>query len=371
LNELTAAAPGGSGAAKQPVLYVAILQTLNLFKLSFNRKKQPQDDERLVQLFKNRAGLKKAHAALEDEVYALKERVKQQLAGTARVQEQLDGVETLLGNPDAGYPALVYYQLRGLWRACNVQLATFAGELERQQEDRERRKQTFEFNQQLNARVADVEKRLAEAEAVAAERQRLLDEATARYRDLNRLWHYFKRRKAGVEAAHLRPPLDEALAECTRIRDERAALQQEQCPQFPGLGVEGRRAINLATIAYALVLGMRLSARGLAPRAKDAMARRIQEVQYGSRADCEALMEAITEALAVIKSHKDAAGDIKGCVELLRDVAQYRAEGDTVPLGDSLAGVVPANSGGMGALAPSAPQILADDYWYIYKVLLR
>jgi hypothetical protein len=82
-------------------------------------------------------------------------------------------------------------------------------------------------------------------------------------------------------------------------------------------------------------------------------------------------MEAITGALAAIKSRKDAAGDIKGCVELLREAAQYRAEGDTVPLGDSLAGVVPANSGGMGALAPSAPQILADDYWYIYKVLLR
>ena len=155
MNELTAAR-GRSGAAKQLGLYVAILQTLNLFKLSFTRKKQPQDDERLVQLFKNRAGLKKAHLALEDEVYALKERVKQQLASTSRVQEKLEGVEALLGNPDAGHAALVYYQLRGLWRACNSQLATFASELERQQEDRERRKQAFEFNQQLNARVAEI-----------------------------------------------------------------------------------------------------------------------------------------------------------------------------------------------------------------------
>jgi hypothetical protein len=371
LNELTAVSRGGPGAAKQPVLYVAILQTLNLFKLSFTRKKQPQDDERLVQLFKNRAGLKKAHQALEDEVYALKERVKQQLSGTARVQEQLEGVEALLGNPDAGYTALVYYQLRGLWRACNGQLATFASELERQQEDRERRKQTFEFNQQLNARVAEVDKRLGEAEDVAAERQRVLDEATQRLNALNRLWHYFKRRKIAVEVAHLRPPLEEALAESARIREERETLRQEQSPPFPGLGVDGRRAINLATIAYALVLGVRLSARGLAPRAKDAMARRIQEVQYGSRAECEALMEAISEALALVKSRKDVAGDIRGCVELLREVAQYRAEGDTVPLGDSLAGVIPANTGGVAALAPSAPQILADDYWQIYQVLLR
>ncbi|HJS21813.1 MAG TPA: hypothetical protein VJ764_04085 [Steroidobacteraceae bacterium] len=360
-----------SGPAKQLVLYVAILQTLNLFKLSFTRKKQPQDDERLVQLFKNRAGLKKAHQALEDEVYALKERVKQQVAGTTRVQEQLEAVEGLLGNPDAGHAALVYYQLRGLWRACNGQLATFASELERQQEDRERRKQAFEFNQQLNARVAAVEKRLSEAEDVAAERQRVLDEATQRLNSLNRIWHYFKRRKVAVEVAHLRVPLDAALAECAPIREEREALRQEQCPAFPGLGVEGRRAINLATIGYALVLGVRLGARGLAPRAKDAMARRVQEVQYGSRAECEALMDAIGEALGLVRSRRDIAGDIKECVEQLRAIAQYRAEGDTVPLGDSLAGVMPSNTDGAAALAPSAPQILADDYWQIYQVLLR
>jgi hypothetical protein len=353
------------------VLHVAILETLNLFRLSFTRKKPAQDDERLVQLFKNRAGLKKAHASLQDEVYALKERVKQQAASTTRVQEQLDGIEALLGNPDAGYTALAYYQLRGLWRACNGQLSTFSGELERQQEDRERRKQTFEFNQQHNARVAEVEKRLGEAEDVAAERQRVLDEGTRRLSGLNRLWHYFKRRKVAVEVARLRPPVDEALGECVRIRDELEALRQEQCPAFPGIGIEGRRAINLATIAYALVLGVRLSVRGLPARAKDAMARRVQEVQYGTRAECEALMAAIAEALSLVKSRKDIAGDIKGCVELLREVAQYRAEGDTVPLGDSLAGVTPANTGGMAAIAPSAPQILADDYWYIYQVLLR
>ena len=85
MNELTAdRGPRGPGPAKQLVLSVAILQTLNLFKLPFARKKQPQDDERLVQLFKNRAGLKKAHASLQDEVYALKERVKQQVASTTR-----------------------------------------------------------------------------------------------------------------------------------------------------------------------------------------------------------------------------------------------------------------------------------------------
>lgn len=350
---------------------MAILQTLNFFRLPLARKQKPQDDERLVQLFRNRAGLKKAHASLQDEVYKLKERVKQQSAATARVQEQLDGVESLLGNPEAGYAALVYYQLRGLWRACNSQLATFGSELERQQEDRERRRQTSEFRQQLNVRTAETAKRLAEAADVASERQRIFDEGEQRLRALNRLWHYFRRRRLAAEVARLRVPLDAARQDCARVREELAALRQEQCPPFPGLGVEGRRAINLATIAYALVIGARLSAHGLAPRAKDAIARRLQEVQYGTRAECEALMTAIAQALTVVKSRKDIAGEIKSCVELLREVAQYRTEADAVPLTDSLAGVVPANTGGRAVLALSGPQVLADDYWHIYQVLLR
>lgn len=344
---------------------------MKLPKLPFARAKQPQEDERLLQLFRNRAGLKKAHASLQDELYALKERLKQQENATARVQENLDGVEALLGNPDAGYAALVYYQLRGLWRTCNAQLVTFASELERQQEDRERRRQMSEFNQQLNARVAEVERRLSEAEDIAAERQRVCDELDQRLGKLRRIWHYFQRRKLHPELVRARANLEDARRDAGAIKEERQTLSQQQSPQFPGLGVEGRRAINLATIAYALVMGARLSGHGLGPRAKEAMTRRVHETQYGSREECEVLMESIAHAIDEVKSRGEMAGEIKRCVELLREVAQYRADGDTVPLADSLAGVVPATTSGQGALALSGPQVLADDYWFIYQVLLR
>jgi len=344
---------------------------LKLPTLPFVKSKKPQEDERLLQLFRNRAGLKKAHASLQDEVYDLKERVKQQEKTTAKVQEALDGVEALLGNPEAGYSALVFYQLRGLWRTCNAQLMTFASELERQQEERERRRQMSEFNQEHNARIADMDRGLAEAEEIATERQRIFDEVEQRLRQLNRIWHYFKRRKLQPDVLRARVPLDDARQEVARIREEREPLTQEQAPPFPGLGVDGQRAINLATIAYALVIGARLSTRGLAPRAKDAMTRRLQETQYGGRAECEAMMEAIAQALAVVKSRKEMAAEIKACVELLRETAQYRADGDTIPLTESLAGVVPSTSSGQGVLALSGPQVLADDYWNIYEVLLR
>src|SRR5450631_2000767 len=95
------------------------------------------DEERLMQLFQNRAGLKKAYAVLKDEFHLLRERLKQQEGATIRVQEQLDALGDLLGDPKTGFGALVFFQLRSLWKTCHQQLATFAVDLTRTQEARE------------------------------------------------------------------------------------------------------------------------------------------------------------------------------------------------------------------------------------------
>lgn len=348
-----------------------LVEKLTAIRLPFVQKQKPDEDERLMQLFKNRAGLKKAHATLQDELYDMKERLKQQDGVTTRLQQQIEALELLLGNPEAGYGALVHFQLRGLWRACNVQLEQFAAELERQREERERRKQMFEFNQELKNRLAVADGRLAVAEDTARQQDERKTEIENRLLRLRGFWNYFRRRNARAELARQHANVEAAHRETAQIREEHTTLEMEQCPAFPGLTVEGRRAINLATIAYALILGARLSTHGLATRSKDAMARRVNEAQYGTREECEALMVAIAQALAGVRSRKDLAPEIKGCVEQLREVAQFRAANDAVPLGESLASVVPANPEGRAMLSLSGPQILADDYWHIYKVLLR
>lgn len=350
---------------------MALVEKLAALRLPFVQKQKPEEDERLMQLFRNRAGLKKAHASLQDQLYELKERLKQQEGVGTRSQEHLAALETLLANPEAGFGALVYFQLRGLWRACTQQLEQFAAELEKQQEDRERRKQMFEFNQELRNRLGVIDGRLAIAEDRFNEENAKKTEMEQKLLRLRGFWNYFRRRNQRHQIDRQRVHLDLAQIDCAKIREEHAAVEAEQCAAFPGLTVDGRRAINLATIAYALVLGARLSTHGLATRAKDAMAKRVHEAQYGPRADCESLMVAIAQALAAVRSRKDLAGEIKGCVDRLREVGQYRAPGDTVPLAETLAGVAPTSPDGHAILTLSGPQILADDYWNIYKVMLR
>ncbi len=354
---------------------VTVVQTmvekLGSLKLPFGSGPKPDEDERLMHLFRNRAGLKKAHANLQDELYELQEKLKQQEKSTARAQEQLDALEGLLGNPEAGHAALVFFQLRGLWRACHQQLEQFTAELERQQEERERRRQVSEFNQAIQARLQAIDQKLQEAQASEGEQAGILSALELQRARLNGFWNYFRRRRLLPQIEHQKLPLQEARERVAQIHQERTATEQESPPAFPGISTEGKRSINLAAIAYAMVLGLRLSANGLAARAKDAINRRVHDAQFGSRAECEQLMRQIAQALASIRSRKEAAAQIKASVEQLRDVARYRSDIDTVPLTDTLAGVVAQSPDGSRTMSLSAPEILADDYWYVYKVLLR
>jgi len=57
------------------------LRQLGFLKLNFRQEAPPVEEDRVLTLFRNRAELKKAYGGLEDEIYRLKERIKQR-AGT-------------------------------------------------------------------------------------------------------------------------------------------------------------------------------------------------------------------------------------------------------------------------------------------------
>ena len=92
------------------------------------------------------------------------------------------------------------------------------------------------------------------------------------------------------------------------------------------MSIEGRRAINLAIISYALVLARGSALKGLATRVRESMTKRVHEAQFGSREDCESLMVAIAQALVAVKSRTGFAPQIKTCVEQLKQVGQCRSD---------------------------------------------
>jgi hypothetical protein len=349
------------------------LRQLGFLKLNFRQDAPSEEEDRVLTLFRNRAELKKAYGELEDEVYRLKDRIKQQEGATQRVQEMLNALETRLGVTDTGYPALVFYQLRRLWQSGRELIEQFVADLVRKQDDRERRQHLAEHNRRQFSRRQAVEKQLRSAEALAADEAHRVADLEAERERLTRFWHYFKRR--GLEQ-RITSAVAAAVTANATLADARAAAEEvdkEPIPEFPGLSLESRRAINLAAIAYAETLCLRLVKTRLVTLAREATQRREVTDDYGSQSECEVLMREIESAQAVIQGRANIAQEITSRTERIKQVARYRGPTDTAPMTDSLAfseGDVLANEPA-GVSAARMPNVLAEDTWDLFRILLR
>jgi hypothetical protein len=331
-------------------------------------------EERLHALFRNRAELKKAYSELQDEVYRLQDRIKQQEGATARVQEMLGALESRLGLAETAYPALVFYQLRALWQCGREIVEQFVSELANQQEERERRAHVAEGNRRQFARRQAIETHLREAETQLATRQQHCLDLAKERGQLTRFWHYFKRRELERRVRAAAAEVSEAEEVLNAARAAAQQLQDGAAPQFPGLSIEARRAINLAAIAYAEVLCARVIDTPLVSLAKEATSRRESGNDYGERPACEALITQIAAARTLLQSKSNVAQDVKARTERLKGLARYRNPNDTSPIPESLAfaedDVLAGQTLGGASLA-RMPNVLAEDTWDLFRILLR
>ena len=282
-----------------------------------------------------------------------------------RVEEQFAALEQYLGRAEEGYKSLAYFQLKGLWRTAAKRLELFATELARQQKDRERRQQLADFDRAKRARIADVDRELVEARVLADQLQAEQKLGTQRMNELGGFWNYFRRRNLAetLESRALR--LEAAQTVVTDLSDARHEVDSQAPPPFEGLGLEGRRAVNLAIIACAESLCDRLAEGGLADLARQTTLRRVYESDYGSREDCLALMERAARAAADLEKRPDDLADIKARTDRLRRTVVYRGAADAIPTQDS---VRPADA---ATRAQPTPNVLLEEYFEVYSVLLR
>jgi hypothetical protein len=350
------------------------LKQLGFLRLGASRPARIEDDGRVLHLFRNRAELKKAYAELQDEIYRLRDRVKQQEGVTARVQDQLESLEERLARGPTGFNTLVFYHLRDLWGAGRELIVQMIGDLARAQEERERRQYLADFNRSQFERRQAVERDLNLAEVGAADvRAKIAELQAARVRAA-RWWHYFRRRDLDRRIQVMgfeQQTADETLA-AARAASE--ALAAEPTPDFPGLSVEARRAINLAAIGYGEVLCLRLSKTPLVLLAREAMQRREPPDTYGDRQGCLGLLEDIARGKAILQHRSQVAQEVRVRSDRLKAHAKYRSSLDTVPTEESL---VRAREAALdarladGSAADATPlAVLRDDVWDLQRILL-
>lgn len=326
-----------------------------------------------MQLFWNRAELKKELGVLQNQRHALFEQIKKHEAQLARAREQMEELEKYLGNPEVAEHALVYFQLRNLWRTCAGKLSQFSVQLQKQQEERERRRQLIEFDQARRQRLAQFDRQLIEAREAADALAAELSAMDARLAAMRGFWNYFRRRKLAEEIATTRGNWDVAATRVTDVSDDRAQIEQEAAPAFPGISIDGRRTINTAVIAYAQQIATLLAEGSLAMLAKETTTKRVYDVKYGGREECMRLMRLLRDTSMVLGDENNDLTELKERTERLRSHATYRNDADTVPLTDSIGTLTLSNEpvSGLETVNRTGINVLVDDYWDLYQALIQ
>ncbi len=332
----------------------------------------PPEDGRVVELFRSRAELRKQHEELGETVQRMRDRLKQQEAATQRVQEMFEALERRLESADSGLSTLVFYHLRSLWNDGRVLIGKLVQELSAKQEERERKAFALEGNRRQFAQRQALEQQLRQAESLIVGARQQLAACDARIARLNKFWHRWEKPKVVALRPALQAAVQGAESALLAARARVEELDKTGAGEFPGISVESKRAINIAAIACAEVLCLRLARTSLVASARAAMSKREATEHYGDLASCVSLMGDIVKARHLLKQRSGITQDVAQRSERLRATAAYLSDFETVPIPESCGvseGDVLAH-GSFGVTSARLPNVVAEDTWDLHKVLL-
>ncbi len=330
---------------------------------------EPFSDDRLLKLFWNRHELKKAFASLRAERDTLKDRLRQQEGDLLRAQQRLEQLEGYLADPQQAANAAVYYQLHGLWQHCHRRLVRLRKVALDEAAVAERESLRKVHVARLAAEVSSLDDQLASnARHIRAAKQTLVD-AQRKATGLKGLL-FRQRTRESVE--RLQAELDAAIDTQDRLNAERAERAARVMPEPGELSVEARREVNLRIIAMAQELALFFAENEIAALARSATLRNLRDMDFGSPADCRRISRRAARRLLMLEAFEQLPAMADRRTRYLASGADYRLGGDTVPVQAGCANIPPRlDSYAQPAARDHHPlNVLAEDYWDVYSVLV-
>ena len=335
-----------------------------------------QDDtrtERLLQLYWNRAGVKRELKSLKAERYELLDRLKNQEDAITRAREQLDGLERLLVNPIAAANAMVYFQLRNIWRVASQRLEQFSNELEAQRQKRERKQLQDAALAKRARRLAGIAENVQmfteKLKTVHADSQAL----ESRINGLGLVARLLKGKSLRSKLSFLVEETESLRERIEELNELAEKIEGEPLPDIEELSVESRRTINAAVIALSQHLVLHFSANKLAVLARDSMSKTVGDMRFGDRRECDRMVESIRGRIADLKQEDGLADVVRQRAAMLRKDLQYRNDTDASPTPFSTPTIAPLiddkHLARRSTDAPVHVNVLADDYWDLSRYL--
>jgi len=328
-----------------------------------------QDNDKLVDLFRNRAELKKEFAALRNEKYQLQDRVKSERGSTERVQQKLNHLESLLLDPEWVHSVVAYYQLRRLANHCEAKLERFAEQLKQQREKKVHSKVLVSWNEERKQDSAKVQAQVGEYRMQV---QMLEDRLQSERHNLMTMGGFAKLFRGRSQAA----AIDRTEAEIAELQSLERELMSEldrishlEPPPHQGLGISAKRSINFMIMAFAQQLYLNFSADNLVGLAKEAREKSVGAINYGGRSDCNTLLQRLKARKEEVEQAGDYAELLKQRAAMIAKHAMFRHDDDVVPVPGTVATVFDISPS--GSTQQFDANLLGENYFGITKVLSR
>jgi len=327
------------------------------------------DSDKLRELYWKRAELKKEFAEARKKQMQLEERIREQAGDNARISQKLEHLERLLVDPEWVHSVVVFYQLRGLYNLCRGKLESFAEELKQQRERR------------LQSKVFDAWREQQEREVVALERsigelrmkiQMLEDSVHAqqqRVRNSNGLKRMLRRRSVNSEIEEIEARLAAAVEEEGALLAAREKLRNREPPAQQGLDLPTKRSINFMIIAFAQHLYLHFSADQMTGMAKEANDKSVGALNYGSKDDCERLLERIRQLTDNFENGANFPEVLKKRAALIAENAVFQKDEDAVPSPGTVSTVFAIDRNGV--VSSRDANLLGENYWNLSGALTR
>jgi hypothetical protein len=341
----------------------------NLTGLFKPEPEENQDKDKLVDLFRNRAELKKEFAALRDEKYQLQDRIKQHQGETGRVQQQMDHLENLLSDREWVNTVVAYYQLRRLAAHCSSKLATFAERLKLQREERAHGQLLAEWNEQRAEQAAVIENELGEQRLQSQLLEDRLQAVRHKLSAMNGFIKLFRKRRLESDIDEVVSRMELVGAKENELMRDLQEVQDLDPPDPEGLGIASKRKINFMILAFVQQLYLHFEDYGLSAMAKESSEKSVGAVNFGSKHECDEIIARIDKRLDSLQSVAEVADVLQKRAKLLSDNALFRNDDDVVPDADTIATVYGID--GNGLVRETDANLLGENYFGVSDVLSR
>ena len=327
------------------------------------------ESEKLLNLYWNRAELKKEFAELRSEKFQLQERVKEHEGATARVQQQLQQLENLLLDPARIYNTVTYFQLRGLNLKCQSKVAKFAEQLKRQREQRLHSQLVDGWNECRSEEALALEQQIGEQRLQAQMLEDRLQAERHRLATMSGFMKLLRGRSLTASLDRIAENIHAAQRDERTLFGELAEIQDRDPPDTQGLDVATKRMINFMILAFAQQQYLALRDNDMARLAKESGEMSVGTINYGGKESCEEILARITDRLDAVATTADFADELKNRAKLIADNASFEGQDDAVPTAASVSVVY--EFGSNGTVKESTLNLLGENYWNVSSVVSR